>query len=281
MNNRTFAYLSELFGSLTEKMADILIPKEKSVKILESLGPDGLYLNIPRSENFDLPALPFDREQAGFETDKIKAIFNYKTPLCRQAIWEVKYRANKKLIRDFSLLLYEYILEELSDLETFNDFKNIVLLPIPASPKRTREKGFNQCVLICRELIKIDKGRNGNNFTLMEKFLIKKQDTVHQARVSNRKARLKNLINTFSINSEQAPGKLSERLVRVKWRELTGGLSLTNHYESFPDARPLGDYSFIIIDDVITTGATMNEAFRTLKKAGINPKKIRGFALAH
>lgn len=237
-------------------IADFLLPKDKSVKILEALGPDGLFANIPRSENFD------------FETDKIKAIFNYKTPLCRQAIWEVKYRANKKLIQDFSLLLYDYILEELADLETFNNFKNIILIPIPSSPKRTREKGFNQCILICRELIKIDKERNGNNFNLLENFLIKKEDTIHQARVSNRKNRLKNLINTFSVNT-----KPPNPLVR-------GKKSITPP----PDKEGLGevfDHSFIIIDDVITTGATMNEAFRALKEFNIPTKKIRGFALAH
>ena len=236
MNNRIFAQLANFMSKMTERMADILLPKEKSVKILEPLGPDGLFENIPRSENFD------------FETDKIKAIFNYKTPLCRQAVWEVKYRANKKLIRDFSLLLYEYILEELADLENFSNFKNIILLPIPSSPKRTREKGFNQCILLCQELIKIDEERNSQTFTLVKDFLIKKEDTVHQARVSNRRKRLQNLINTFSVNSN---------------------LNLTPKF------------SYIIIDDVITTGATMNEAFRALKAAGIPPRKIRGFALAH
>ena len=238
MNNRTFTYLYKLGSKIVEKVADILIPKEKSVKALETLGTDGIFGKIPRSENFDI------------ETDKIKAIFNYKTPLCRQAIWEIKYQANKKLIQDFSLLLYEYILEELTDLETFNNFKNIILIPIPSSPKRTREKGFNQCILICQELIKIDQERNSNNFTLLDNFLIKQNDTEHQARVSKRSKRLKNLINTFSINGAAKPGGK-------------------------------GNYSFIIIDDVITTGATMNEAFRALKGAGISSKKIRGFALAH
>lgn len=238
MKNRTITSISELAGRLVNKLADILIPKEKKVKFLENLGPDGLFENIPQSENFD------------FKTDKIKAIFNYKTPLCRQAIWEVKYRANKKLIHDFSLLLYEFILEELGDLDTFHNFKNIILVPIPASPARTREKGFNQCILIVRELIKIDRERNGDNFSVLENFLLKKEDTVHQARVSNRKKRLENLINTFSV-----------------------------YLSAGPDDR--NNHSFIIIDDVITTGATMNEAFRALKEAGISPQKIRGYALAH
>jgi competence protein ComFC len=234
MNNRLIKKISGFIIKIIDNLANILIPKEEKVKYLENLGPDGLFKQIPRSENFD------------FETDKIKAIFNYKTVLCRQAIWEIKYRANKKLIRDFSLLLYEYILDELADLETFDNFKNIILIPIPSSPARTREKGFNQCILICQELIRIDQERNGQTFTIAKDFLIKKEDTMHQARVSNRKMRLKNLINTFSTN---------------------GNLPLNS--------------SIIIIDDVITTGATMNEAFRALKTAGIPPRKIRGFALAH
>jgi|GEM_PF-464187 len=245
MNNRTVKAICELLEKVLLKVTDILIPKDKRVELLERLGPDGLFASIPRSENFD------------FETDKIKAIFNYKTALCRQAVWEIKYRANKKLIRDFSLLLYEYILDELADLETFSNFKNIILIPIPSSPARTREKGFNQCILICQELIRIDQERDSQTFTMAKDFLIKKNDTMHQARVSNRKMRLKNLINTFSVNSNQSLAL-----------NLQKGSALVTP-------------SFIIIDDVITTGATMNEAFRALKTAGIPPRKIRGFALAH
>jgi len=272
MNNSLLTFSKNLLGKILSQMADILMPKEKKVKLLEALGPDGLFENIPRAENFDLPG---QNRQVDFETDKIKAIFNYKTVLCRQAIWEIKYRANKKLIRDFSLLLYEFILEELSDLETFNNFKNIILIPIPSSKGRLREKGFNQCILITRELIKIDKERKGNNFTLLENFLIKKNDTAHQARVSNRKKRLQNLKNAFSIDPSWAGTILSERL----GLPLSAGQGLSLALEG--ESLSFHNYSFIIIDDVITTGATMNEAFRTLRSAGISSHKIRGYVLAH
>ena len=247
MNNRLIIWL-----------ADFLLPKEEKVKVLETLGPDGLFAGIPRAENFD------------FKTDKIKAIFNYKTPLCRQAIWEIKYRANQKLIRDFSQMLYEFILEELGDLDNLNNFKNIVLLPIPSSPKRYREKGFNQCILLARELIMLDKEHGGNNFTLWEDFLLKKDDTAHQARVSNRRLRLKNLVNTFSVKTDKhnRPGQQTDHPALTK-AGINGSQS------------ELSKYSFLVIDDVITTGATMSEAFRALKAAGIPLRKIRGFALAH
>jgi predicted amidophosphoribosyltransferase len=265
MNNRTINYFRELTSKLIANIVDILLPKEKRVQLLEKLGPDGLFENIPRAENFDLSTV------TSFKTNTIKAIFSYKNTLCRQAIWEIKYRGNKKLIRDFSLLLYEYILDDLNELEIFDNFKKPILIPIPSSPSRTREKGFNQCILITRELIKIDKERKGNNFTSLENYLIKKKDTLHQARVSNRKKRLENLKNTFSINGSGWPDIKNNSLRLTK----------TNHYESFSDIRPtkLSEYSFIIIDDVITTGTTMNEAFRALKQIGI--KKIRGYSLAH
>jgi competence protein ComFC len=242
MNNRTINNFIKLAEKISNKVADILLPKEKLVQTLEAFGPDGLFEKIPRAENFDLT------KAGGLRIKEIKAIFNYKTTLCRQAIWEIKYRANQKLIRDFSLLLYEFILDELTELNTFSNYNKPILIPIPSSPTRTKEKGFNQCILITRELMRLDKERNGNNFTCLENFLVKEKDTEHQARVSNRKSRLNNLVNTFSINESVRPTEISR-------------------------------YSFIIIDDVITTGATMNEAFRTLKSVGI--KKIRGFALAH
>jgi len=245
MNNRTLKNLAVWVEQILEKIANLLLPKEKKVQLLEKLGPDGLFANIPRAENFDI------------DTDKIKAIFNYKTVLCRQAIWEIKYRANKKLIRDFSLLLYDFILEELTDLQTFHNFRNIILLPIPSTPTRLKEKGFNQCILICQELIKIDQERNGQTFAMAKDFLLKKVDTARQSHVSNRKTRLKNVVNTFVVNKTSGQG-----------------LALS-------DPKKCQSLSFLIIDDVITTGATMNEAFRALHQAGIPPRKIRGYALAH
>ena len=247
---------------ILDRLADILLPKEKKVKYLEQLGPDGLFEKIPRAENFD------------FETDKFKVIFNYKSALCRQAIWEIKYRANKKLIHDFSLLLYEFILEELSDLETFHNFKNIILIPVPSSKSRVREKGFNQCQLICQELIRIDQDHlcqgpslTQPTFTLAENLLIKKENTARQSKTKSRKERLENLRGTFSVIPAKA-GIHSEH-------NLTPTLSLTKERGK----TDLHNHSFILIDDVITTGATMAESVRALKEAGAH--KIIGFALAH
>ncbi len=225
---------------LIYKIIDWLLPQNPQVKFLEQLGPDGLFQKLPRSENWDLDL----NKTGGIEA---KAIFNYRHSLCRQAIWEIKFRGNQKLILDFSTLLYEFILEEISELQTFKNYSEIILLPIPSSSKRRRERGFNQCELIVNELIKEDKRRNQNNFTANNKLLIKNTYTNKQSRTHGRSARLNNVINTMQTNN----------------RFITG------------DKKTL----YILIDDVITTGATMAEAVRVLKQAGV--KNIIGFALAH
>jgi ComF family protein len=144
------------------------------------------------------------------------------------------------------------IMEELSDLSIMENFSHAILIPIPLAPRRQRERGFNQAELICRKLINLDKpARNefrsgGEKKLKLEKdVLIKPKDTEHQARIENRSARLKNIVGSFSVKN---PEKIKNR-------------------------------NIIIIDDVTTTGATLNEARRVLKQAGA--RKIIAFTVAH
>lgn len=225
--------------TLLSQILDLLIPRDPKVRVLESLSASALGEKIKRAPDFDFP------------TDKIKAIFSYQEEFCQQAIWEIKYRANKTLIHRFSVILYDYILEELAELRTLGGFHDLVLIPTPSSRNSVRQKGFNHCELIARELQRLDKERGQNNFILITDILIKKINTGHQSKTHGRQERLKNLKNTFIVNERG-----------LKKNKLS-----------------LADCSVILIDDVITTGATMNESFRALREAGA--KKIVGYALAH
>lgn len=169
-------------------------------------------------------------------------LYDYRQPLIKKSIWFLKYKNIKGLARIFAEAMYSRILEELADLILLENFREPLLMPIPLSKKRLRERGFNQAQLICQELVKIDENKN---FKLEKDFLIRIKDGTHQAKIENRKDRLKNILGSFAIlNPEKVRGK-----------------------------------NIILIDDVTTTGGTLAEARKILKNAGA--KKIIAFTIAH
>lgn len=169
------------------------------------------------------------------------SIFNYQDPIIKRAIWMLKYR-NKKGIADvLAKAAYDRLLEELSDLAVFENFNNPILIPIPLYKKRLKKRGYNQSELLAREITK----RSDNAFTLATKVLYKTKDTKSQVEIRDKKERLKNLRGAFAVkNPETIHGR-----------------------------------NIILIDDVTTTGATLNEAKKVLEKAGA--RKVIGVTVAH
>jgi|SRR3989338_127276 len=181
---------------------------------------------------------PAERESAKW----IFPLYDYRHPPIKKALWLLKYKGKKRLASIFAEILYGKIMEELSDLFVMQNFHDAILIPIPLSKKRYRERGYNQAELICKELIKIDQN---NNFRLEKDVLIKPIDTKHQAHIENRSERLKNIVGSFNLkNSELIKGK-----------------------------------NIILIDDITTTGATLTEGKKVLKAAGV--RKIIAFTIAH
>jgi ComF family protein len=180
-------------------------------------------------------------------------MYDYRHPPIKKALWLLKYKGKKRLASIFAEILYGKIIEELSDLSVMENFNNAILIPIPLSAKRYRERGYNQAELICKELIKVDHLRHGVdgkfNFSLEKNVLIKPKETKHQTHIENRTERLKNIIGSFVIKNEQENAGL------LKGRNI------------------------ILIDDITTTGATLNEARKTLKQAGA--RKVIAFTVAH
>jgi competence protein ComFC len=105
-----------------------------------------------------------------------------------------------------------------------------------------RERGFNQAQLLAEEISKLD---GGTNFGLEKDVLKRPKDSEHQAHIKDKKGRLKNASGAFAVNNiESVKGK-----------------------------------NIILIDDVVTTGATLHEAKRVLRQAGA--KKVVAFTVAH
>ncbi len=179
-----------------------------------------------------------ERETEGW----IFPIFDYRHPPIKKAIWLLKYKGKKRLAKIFAEILYGRILEELSDLSVMENFRDSVLIPIPLSKKRKRERGFNQAELVCRELVELDKNENFKiNITALERVV----DGKHQAHIENRAERLENIVGSFVVKHTE----------QIKNRNI------------------------ILIDDVTTTGATLSEAKKVLKNSGA--RKVIAFTVAH
>ncbi len=169
-------------------------------------------------------------------------VFDYRHPPVKKALWLLKYKNKKRIAGIFAPILYGRILEEISELALMENFTEPIVIPIPLSKARYKERGYNQAELLTREIVGLD---SGENLKLETSILIKPKETDHQARIKNRSERLKNLTGTFAVIH---PG-----LVVGK--------------------------NIILIDDITTTGATLSEAKKVLKKAGA--RKVIAFTVAH
>lgn len=104
-----------------------------------------------------------------------------------------------------------------------------VLVPVPLHARKARERGYNQAVLLAETL-----ARAAGGGTRVETVLARVVDTQTQT-AFDRRTRMANLKNAFAL----APG---------------ADLNPALHY--------------FLVDDVFTTGSTLNSCARTLRRAG-------------
>lgn len=168
-------------------------------------------------------------------------LFEYHNTLVRTLILALKENGNKKACLLLAEALYDRLIEELADKNIMQGFTKPLLIPIPVSKKTRSLRGWNQCELLCRELCVLD---GNQNMELCLNVLVKHRHTSDQVGKSKTE-RSTNLKDCFSI---QKPERIQGR-------------------------------NIIILDDVVTTGATTSEAKRTLLQAGA--KKVFIVAVAH
>ncbi len=159
------------------------------------------------------------------------ALFRYDDEIIRAIVWEVKYKKNPHAITLMADTLKKYI-EERHD-------EAPLLIPIPLSPKRMKERGFNQVEEILREVC------TDPLFQFNSTILTRVRETIPQTQLS-RKQRLTNLSGAFGV-PESMRGRIK-------------------------------DAHLILVDDVATTGTTLAEARRTLLRAGAHRVDTLAFA---
>ncbi|MBI3046362.1 MAG: ComF family protein [Candidatus Harrisonbacteria bacterium] len=116
--------------------------------------------------------------------------------------------------------------------------KNYLVIPIPLHKNRERERGFNQAELIGKII------SEKYNLPLAKGILIRNKETKSQTELKNWDERKNNLTGAFKIEN----------------------------------AEYLKNKNIILVDDVYTSGATVNEAVKTLRTAGA--KKIVALVIA-
>ena len=208
-------------------LLDFLIPRSKRAKEIAVITSEEF---LERAK--PAPALPLP---------KTRALFSYKDPLVKDAIWLLKYRRNKKAGEILGALLGNLAAEWLEDLELFENFGNPLLVPIPMGKERLKERLKNHTETLCEEIMKV---MPVGVATYEPLALLKIKETESQSRTKNRSERLQNLSGSFGADSKIVRGR-----------------------------------NILLIDDVITTGTTIEEARRMLIASGA--RQVFALAVAH
>jgi ComF family protein len=169
------------------------------------------------------------------------AVWSYRDTLAHTILWKLKYRNMTALAEVLARVLSDILTESIAESMLMDDAHPPLLVPIPVSPGRMKERGYNQSALIVKSLARLMDNETENG----DGILIKTRETQSQMSTKDRKTRLENLRGAFSVTD---PARVAGRVV-------------------------------IVVDDVTTTGATFAEARRALKDAGA--KKIICCAVAH
>ena len=159
--------------------------------------------------------------------------------LIKKMIYDIKYNFYFEVAQTLSIIMADY-------LHFFNFDKDSTLLSfVPSAKSKIKARGFNQSEVLCRYL-SISIGWKSL------KILEKSKSTGAQAKL-DKQGRAENLRGAFKL--------------RIK--KSTGDQTII----------PESVENIIIVDDVFTTGATLNECARIIKS--VYPRlKVYGFVIA-
>ena len=187
--------------------------------------PLNLTLNFEQSVSPDLYCSECITQPKFF--DVVRAPFFYQEPVAG-LIKHFKFHKNLGLGKLITSYLIDLIIPDL-------------IIPVPLHPKKLKQRGFNQSILISQWMSK--KLKIPVNYKILKRCKLTKT----QLGLS-RKERLKNLKGAFFLD-----------------------LNLKNN--KFKNIKHIA-----LVDDVMTTGATVNEISKILKQAGV--EKIEVWCLA-
>ncbi|MEK7606355.1 MAG: phosphoribosyltransferase family protein [Patescibacteria group bacterium] len=209
----------------------MVFPLPPSRRYLETLSADTLCLRAKRASNDTV-----------LKKLSAEALFAYRDPLVRDCIHALKFDRMKRLGFVFADALYDTFHEDMVYEHLLSPVSTLLVIPIPLSRERLRERGFNQSLLIAEHFV---KRFSDTAVVCAPHVLVRTRHTEKQALRLGKAEREANVRNCF----------------KVAYPEHTSGKRI------------------LLIDDVITTGATMREARRVLLEAGAF--SVNCVAIAH
>ena len=150
--------------------------------------------------------------------------------------------------RDLARPLAQALLAVLPPGEAFD-----LVVPVPLHWTRRLSRGYNQAALLARRVAR------ARGIPVARRLLVKTRRTVDQAHLAAA-ARRANLRGSFEVRS-RFPGRRPRRGRRRGPPGGTGGAAAAL-------TRPLAGLRVLLVDDVLTTGATAEACARVLKSAG-------------
>ena len=170
--------------------------------------------------------------------EELMYIFKYEGQI-RELILDYKFNEKSYMYKTF----VNFLLKNKKIFENIKKYDKII--PVPISKKRYKERGYNQSLLIAKEISMQMSCETSNNIKLelVNNCLIKTKNIIEQSKL-NKEDRQQNIQGVYTLKN---------------------GSILTNK-------------SILLIDDIYTTGSTVNECSRILQQA--NPKKIGVLVLA-
>lgn len=152
-----------------------------------------------------------------------------------ELMYVFKYEGQvRKLIIDYKFndkpyMYLTFVSFLLNDKKLFENIKNYdTIVPVPISKKRYKERGYNQSLLLAKEIAK------HTNLLLINDCLIKTKNIVEQSKL-NREDRENNIKGVYELKNKQI----------------------------------IHNKKVLLIDDIYTTGSTVNECSKILRKGNV------------
>jgi predicted amidophosphoribosyltransferase len=261
-----------LLKTALNTFTEALFPIPEAERAVLAMGAQRAFRTLPRAEHSPIP--------------EACSIFSYKDERVWRLIWSIKYKKSSGGATIAGYALYKILRSYVTAMTDETVAQHIIVVPMPITQRRRRERGFNQCELMANEIERLTKFGASQSKEGLARYGATQDDSgrlavardllvrrIHKSRqtLKDREERLESAQEIFAVNEEAA-----QRIMNSEHLKDSGQLKDGKQIE---DGHSAGAPLIIVIDDVVTTGSTIKDAVMTLRRAGF--EQTFGLSVAH